>query len=54
MQNMPNFGSMIDMDFIQIPFTHDSTCELIHKKCYIKEVYHNDMKYHMMSIKYIN
>ena len=31
---VPNFVSMIGMDFIQVAVIHDGTCEFIHKKCH--------------------
>jgi hypothetical protein len=33
MQNIPNFDSKIDMDFIQVLIIHDGTCKPILQKC---------------------
>jgi hypothetical protein len=31
---IPNFVSIISMDYIQTPVIRDKTCQLIHKKCH--------------------
>ena len=42
MQNIPNFVSIIGINFIQVLIVHDNACKLIHKKSY-----HGDINYHM-------
>ena len=46
LQTIPNFLSMIGMDFIQVSIIHNNISKLIHKNCHLK-IYHIDTKYHL-------